>query len=431
MKKIIISLIIFLLIILVIISVIILNIKNSDIEDVNEPTNIPMEEQVQPMEMVQNAQEYYNVRAIILGYIYNIINGDSQTLMLQIYPDYIEEFNINQDNILEKTQTILNGKEIEDILNFSIVVDNMYTTEIINNLNVYYAEGYLLDYVEKDKVPFKMVVYMDKINKTQYIVPEEYVEKHNLSEKEKDLNNYNLEIEDIPVTGYNSYSNTNISSNTLVVDYIKRFKEELIFSIDDSYKLLNEEYRNSRFGSIENYKNYIQKNMAKIQRFSPSQFKMEEIEDKLFYTIKDETNDNILILEQTAIMKFGIYLDRYTIDLPEITKSYNSGNDEVKLNINTEKLVEALNNKDYKYLYNKLNTTFKNNKFSDVNQFSSYISNKVFDNNAIEDVSYTKENEIYVCNIKLKNVDDKSKVTDLKVMIRLLEGTNFEISFEI
>lgn len=51
-------------------------------------------------------------------------------------------------------------------------------------------------------------------------------------------------------------------------------------------------------------------------------------------------------------MNFTVILDTYTIDLPEFTEKYTKASDEEKVLLNIQKGFTAINDKDYRYVYN-------------------------------------------------------------------------------
>ena len=57
---------------------------------------------------------------------------------------------------------------------------------------------------------------------------------------------------------------------------------------------------------------------------------------------------------------YSVILDTYTVDLKDFTDKYNSADVSTKVGMNVEKVIEAINDKDYRYVYNKLDETFRN-----------------------------------------------------------------------
>ena len=137
------------------------------------------------------------------------------------------------------------------------------------------------------------------------------------------------------------------------------------------------------------------------------------------------------IIKENAPRDYTIILDTYTIELPEFIEKYNNSEGNIKAGLNAKKIIEALNGKDYKYLYNKLDTTFRNNKYPAVNNLQTYIENNVFKDNRIEYIELIQEGEIYIYKARIKNVDRDSEEKSFNIIMKLGEGTDFIFSFNI
>ena len=123
-------------------------------------------------------------------------------------------------------------------------------------------------------------------------------------------------------------------------------------------------------------------------------------------------------------------LDVYTTDTPYFKNMYSRSTDQNKAKLNLEKIQEALNNKDYKYIYSKLNATFKANNFATESQFESYMKNNFFDKNQITYNTVEKQGDAWLFNAKLNNANGKEQ-KGINLVVKLNEGTDFEMSFSI
>ena len=131
-------------------------------------------------------------------------------------------------------------------------------------------------------------------------------------------------------------------------------------------------------------------------------------------------------------MKFTLILDTYTIDLKQFTDKYNSGDEQVKVGMNTEKIIEALNLKDYEYVYGKLDETFKNNNFNNINNFENYINDNLYEHNDIEYEEFSAQSGVYIYNAKIKDSNDEnSEEKKITIIMKLLSGTDYVFSFSI
>ena len=113
------------------------------------------------------------------------------------------------------------------------------------------------------------------------------------------------------------------------------------------------------------------------------------------------------------------------------TEKYNSSSNENKVAMNVEKIESAINNRDYKFIYNKLDETFKNNNFKSLDEFAEYINKNFFDNNNLEYESISNEGNVYIYTIKLTDVNNEENTKTMTIIMKLKEGTDFVMSFSI
>ena len=112
-----------------------------------------------------------------------------------------------------------------------------------------------------------------------------------------------------------------------------------------------------------------------------------------------------------------------------LADKYNKANETTKIGMNTDKIIKAINRKDYDYIYKKLDQDFANNNFGSLEGFENYMNQNF---NAIYEATYynsSKENYVYVQPVTLK-VKDSDEQKSLNIIMKLEEGTDFVMSFE-
>ena len=240
----------------------------------------------------------------------------------------------------------------------------------------------------------------------------------------------NLE-ETITANNENKFTMTQLTPESYPTEYINIYKSLALGAPERLYSLLDEEYKNARFGNFEEFKSYIEKNKAKIQGTRLEKYKVDTSGENVRYICLDQ-NENYYIIDQKEILQdYKISLDTYTIDLPEFIEKYNNSNDNLKVALNIEKLVEATKMGDYKYVYNKMNKTFRESNFNTINSFGKFIETKF---NAREDtIEYKKYEEVTGVHVYEIVVTDKSenKKINAKVVMNLKENRDFEFSFSV
>lgn len=389
--------------------------------------------------LVKDESEYHDIKRIFNTYS-NYIN----------YLDYnYFSVQMNDNEKLKFKQEYLNkGKAVlEDILYTSctqktdwnakllkyagkkISINEMYKC-YYNNINIYYLN---IMYEEQEDY---IIILIDNNNETFSILPSDFVDvdinKNNFNEI---INN--LEIDVINKNDNNIFKKIDLSEEQICLQYYYDYLDMLRNDIDKLYYKLDENYRNSKFGSIENFKEYINNNKEVLLKAVLSKYQIDKKDDYKAYIFLDEVG-RYYIFYSTAAMKYSLYLDTYTVDLPQFVEKYNNANGQEKMVLNIEKIFSAINNKDYKYVYSKLADSFKNNNFNNEDTLKDYLQKNLYENNEIEYDTFEREGSLYTCKIRvIKRYLEGEEVPDgknapskyLNIVMKLNEGTDFEMSF--
>ena len=134
------------------------------------------------------------------------------------------------------------------------------------------------------------------------------------------------------------------------------------------------------------------------------------------------------IIKENAPRDYTIMLDTYTIDLPDFLEKYNSNEEEIKIGLNIQKIFDAINDKDYKYVYKKLDNVFKQNNFPTEESFATYAE-KIFTGQSLTHDKCKKSGEIYIYDVSIKQ--ENNNILNKTFIMKLLEGTDFVFSFNI
>ena len=387
---------------------------------------------------VTNSTNFYTVSNVVNQYL-DIINSNNsiyygydennnyakivsdEQIATNVYgllsENYITVNNITESNVFDFVDSIT-----EDVI-FLPTRMNVLERENVQIYSVYGIEYTLNNTYLKDAY---FIVTLDRNNSTFSIEPldNEYSSIDDIELQ----NNNDISIE---TTSYNTYTETSVSYEDVAKNYIYSYKTLALVKPDMAYNLLDEEYRNQKFGSLENFESYVNDNRQTIQQINLQQYQVNNYDDYIQYVMIDQ-NDKYYIFNEAAVMDYTLMLDTYTIDLPEFTEKYNSGTDQVKVGMNLEKVFSAINDGDYEYVYNKLDSTFRQNNFPTLSDFENYIAENLYTS---IDVAYgeykTSGNlHVYEVNIKEKNNENSNTITKNFIM-QLGEGTDFVMSFNV
>lgn len=366
-------------------------------------------------------QKYFEAKECISKYcsyisgIYtkNTRHGLNYNKMLYslLDPNYLKENDITEDNLTEKV----------NIGSYDFIINKLnYKEENGNSIIVY---GKLVDFNKKEIQDYGFIVEMADDNKHFYIIPYDYMQKH-----EKDQYSINNNIED---KSYNNIENKEISEADIASELFLLYKKNMLYNSEYSYKYLDKEYAEKRFGNVNTYLNYINENREYIQNCHIDKYQAVSKDDYIQYICIDNKN-KYYIFNEKSILDYTAMLDAYTIDTPEFIEKYNNAKNEDKVAMNVEKVKSALNIQDYNYVYSKLNETFKQNNFPSLEKFEEYIKNKLYKYNEFYYEKVTKQNDIYELSFNSRNLETKTEDHRAgTIIMKLKDGTDFEMSFNL
>lgn len=349
---------------------------------------------------------------------------ENQTAQTTIYnmldKSYISEFNIKEENLIQKFG-IENDVEI--------FIKKVYSVENTLNVSTYFVTGMLIDRTEEKNLDFELGVSLDMLNNTFCIYPEEYLKKHNY-DKLNIGDKLEINIESIENRDYNTFEYKFIKDNIVSQEYFNNYKYAMLYDINYAYDMLDEDYKEKRYGSLDNYKKYIQENYDNLSNRIVTQYQVTQNDEIKKYVCLDNFG-NYYIFTQKNISNYTLELDTYTIESQEFLSKYNSGDDMKKAGMNVEKFFEALNTKDYVYVYEHLADSFKNNNYPTKESFEEYIKQNLFTFTGKEYINYNIQGSVHIFKLKVSNKEEESQQKNMTVMVKLKEKTDFEISFSI
>lgn len=348
-------------------------------------------------------------------------DNNKEALYSMLDDEYIKFNDINKDNILRK---------IPNFNNATAEINKMYVVQKSANTAIYFVYGILNDKINIKHTNFSMAVKVDMLNKTFKLLLQDYVdEKYN---NIKVGENIEINVQnDIRNDTYNIFEYNVVLDDEYVKDVFDKLRNDFIYNPELVYDELESDYRSKRFSSIDVFKEYLKDNSLKNIMMNIEKYQKNVYDDYTQYVCID-SNSNYYIFREDSVMNYKIILDTYTIDLPEFIEKYKSATDQVKVGMNIQKIIYAINSKDYKYVYDKLDKTFKKNKYNTLNIFENKMKQEFYDTNKVEYTKFTKEGNIYIYNLNVKNGENENaKEKKLTIIMKLKENTDFEMSFNI
>lgn len=336
--------------------------------------------------------------------IYNFLN-----------PNYISQNGITTENVLEKVPN--NGK-----VEFTPL--EMY--QLLGNYRTQYAVyGEMENMETEEKTQSYFIVDVDKTNSSFYITPVEFSKYANVKDIPLSDEDTSIELND-----NNYFSYTVMQENDIMLKYFSYYKRLMQENTDMAYLLLDEEYRNKRFGSVEEFKNYISKNHEEIQTYVAKEYEVNNLEDGTEYICQDQYKHSY-IFKISAVMQFQVKLDTYTIESEEVKQRYQNADERRKVEMNVDKWIQMLNYRDYKAAYAVLDESFKAQYFQTVEWFEEYMRGKFPYYYGLNLSDYSNEAGLYIQKILLTDITAKIKMTVPETIVMKLTDDGFVMSFRV
>lgn len=389
-----------------------------------EETILTQNSEEKKLKQITDTYSYFLVKQCLDKY-YNPETVDEALNMLDV--EVKEILNINENNV-SNLYNNFNKPEF--------CIDKIYKQKVDASKDIYLVYHRLQNNSESNSSAINTVVFIkiDKKNVDFSIYPYEYLRNANYLELGQDdiitLNNLN----DISENENNGYKTSLISKDdqTCIKEFYDRYKFDVKFDVEGLYYKLNEEYRNLKFPNIENFRYYINENKENIINGNIKKYEINKYDDYKDYVVICE-NDNPYIFSAESLMDYTILLDKYTV----ITKRYQEQYERALTGAQTKycinRIVQAINDKNYDFVYQKLNVIQKNNYYKNIEDFKEFIDNNFYEKNNFEvDEDYLiVSSKIYQYKVKITDATESEfTYRRFTMAVTIKEGTDFEISIK-
>lgn len=406
---------------IVIVILILIGIKlQESLNKQNEPEETFVAEK--KIEKLDSLEEFYNVKTIFhdIQDDINYLNFDPSESKFEF--DDIKDVSNNYKLIgIKKIKGILDENYIKEFgitdekiynnlvkfANKNLRINNIYISEQSLRIRTYFI--YACDIESNEEL--RIIINKDDTNNTFSIMLEDYFNKNNLSEENIINKTIDMNIEDIKENKYNKYEYCTFSDKDYAIGYFKDYIEIVKNNPERGYEMLDEQYQKKKFENFENFKKFVEKLDFNNNEFEISKYKINKTDSYNEYICIDQYG-NYYIFKDKGVMDYTVMLDTYTIDSEEFTNKYNEGSEQLKVGMNLEKVFQALNRKDYTYIYGKLDDNFKQNYFPTIEDFESYMKNTFFEMNKATYGEFEEKTGVYVYNVELSDATQSNQEND-------------------
>lgn len=348
---------------------------------------------------------YYNSKKIKSNF--RIIDGEA-----------IKSLGITEDNALNLVGNI-------DTPKFSI--DEIYRQNI-NKEKKIYVIYYRLETGENTYNQRSIIIKIDEKNNLFSIYPYEFLQKNNLNNlKQNDTVNINKSIENNAVNYYTKYT---VSDSDITKELYEKLQFNLQRDLERAYNLLDKTYKEARFLDYNDFKQFVQERYEKIRNDNLEKYKFDTYNKYMEYIAICKNNSYVFIVNN--MMDYSCLLDTYTIGTLELISIYNASLPEVKAEYCIDRIIAAINDKNYQFVYEKTDI-LQRQKIGDLEDFKKYIQGIFYDNTTYEvnDFNVIGEDICYEYEVLLDKKDENSDLKRIiKIKIILQDGLNFIMNID-
>ena len=404
---------------LIIVLVVLYNINQEQNNNTTvETTQQNIQENVIVNEIENTNVEYNSSEAPILTYNTSVRQITDNTTLYELSKSINNYFQYIKDNNMQAVVE-LGGNDkyvIQNNVKYSIrqafVTENEYVRK-------YYTRGILTiangDYTATEQEIYQ-ILYLDYTTNSYKI-------ENTTKEKVMYLTELGQE-ENVAITEgvYNQFQYEYVDDVKQMEIYLEDFVFEVFNNTEKSYYMLDEEYRNKRFGGLEAYYKFLNEKQEQLKDIQILQYNIYREADYTLYKGTDN-NGNYYWIRDNSYMDYKLMLDNYTLD------DYSNSNEQEKIEKSTQKFILMINSADYLNAYNLLTESFKNTYFPTEQDFISYIKANWFSRNIIASMEILEDGSCDVMMQQTLSIESNKLQKNFKVTMG--EGMNFTIEFDV
>lgn len=110
----------------------------------------------------------------------------------------------------------------------------------------------------------------------------------------------------------NEYISVLVTDEDMVRIYLNDYLNSTIDNVRSSYYLLDEDYRNARFGNVDNYISYI--DSYDLSSYKIDKYYRKDIGDYTIYGIYDK-DKRFIGFKTNGVMQYSVFLDENTVEI--------------------------------------------------------------------------------------------------------------------
>ncbi len=110
----------------------------------------------------------------------------------------------------------------------------------------------------------------------------------------------------------NEYIPTYVSDEDMAKIYLKDYIHNMFYDIEAAYDSLDTEYKNKKFGSLDNYKKYVYS--LNNTSYVVSSYYKKDKDGYIYFGVYD-TFGNTYVFKTKGVMQYSVFLDEETVEI--------------------------------------------------------------------------------------------------------------------
>lgn len=110
----------------------------------------------------------------------------------------------------------------------------------------------------------------------------------------------------------NEYIASYVSDEDMAKIYLNDYIHNMFYDVEKAYDLLDKEYKTKKFGSLDNFKVYV--DSLEYPTYVLSRYYKKDIDGYIIFGVYDR-NGNFFAFKTKGVLQYTVYLDDYTVEI--------------------------------------------------------------------------------------------------------------------
>lgn len=110
----------------------------------------------------------------------------------------------------------------------------------------------------------------------------------------------------------NEYIASYVSDEDMAKIYLNDYIHNLFYDVEKAYNLLDEEYKTKKFGSLDNFKSYV--DGLEYSTYVLSRYYKKDTDGYIIFGVYDK-NGNFFAFKTKGVLQYTVFLDDYTVEI--------------------------------------------------------------------------------------------------------------------